>query len=346
MDPNNPGVLGNQPAPAPAPTPTPEPMAAPVSPAEPVTPAPEPVMAAAPAEPVAPVLGAQPAPAPAPMGTPAAPAPKKSNVGLIIAIIVAVLIVAGGIVAAILILNNNKGGSDDKPSTSQTSNKDDDKDDDIEDEDENEDEGEDEDEDEDEDDDKPATIKKEETKKDDTVAASGTYKDNSAYFININGTKYNFNNKISDLAKSGYEADKRIAEQGYTVKPNQYLILIGASQLTNKSVSTGISFTPYNDGTKEVAVKDAKLGSVTVRAGYSESDKKAIEKITFNGGLHIGSTREQVVKVFGAPTKTNSYDNNYEYIEYTSSTYKYYKFTIKDGVVSEITWENFGSLVH
>ena len=68
------------------------------------------------------VLGGAPAAAPA-----GAPAPKKSNVGVIVAIIVAALVLAGGAVAAVLIITNNNNGSKDE--TSNSKNADDGKDD-------------------------------------------------------------------------------------------------------------------------------------------------------------------------------------------------------------------------
>ena len=335
MDPNNPGVLGGQPAPAPAPTPTPEPMAAP-APAEPVAPAPQPVIAAepapapvepiAPAEPVAPVLGGQPAPAPAPMGAPmaapmgmpaAAPAPKKSNAGIIIAIIVAVLVIAGGIVAAILIINNNNSSSNNNTSSSQESG-----------------EG-----------NNGGSSNNNGGDSGEKLGSNPATK-NENYYIKIDGKKYTYNSKISDLEDSGYQIDSRAA--GYKVPANKYLLLIGASSLTHKSNNSKIGFTSYNDKSSDVTIEEAKLGKVEISDTYDKTQQAALEKITFFGGIHLGSTRAELIKAFGEPTdsRTSSYDEDTEYLDYESdSVYRKFEITVEDDVITSIKWTNYGKLI-
>ena len=275
------------------------------------------------------VLGGAPAaPAAAPAG---AQAPKKSSAGIIVAIIVAALLIAGGVVAAILIVNNNGDKKNDETSK-QESKKDDDKKLDK-DEDEEED---DEDEEEDEED-------KDDEDEDDSLSETAySYTSNDAYFVKINGKKYNFNSTISDVESTGFKLSSQAKEK--TVKSGQYLILIGSGTRLTKG-DAGIGFTPYNDGDDTVSVSKAKLGSVSVNSTTLESAQSVLKKITFNGGIHLGSTVAQLKKAFGEPTKLDqaSYGDTYEY---KASTYKKFTIKVKDGVVSEISWTNYGKFAN
>ena len=276
------------------------------------------------------VLGGAPAaPAAAPAG---AQAPKKSSAGIIVAIIVAALLIAGGVVAAILIVNNNGDKKDDETSK-QESKKDDKKLDEIDDEDDDED-----DEDEEDEDDED-----EEEEEDDSLSETAySYTSNDAYFVKINGKKYNFNNTLSEVENSGFKLSSAAKEK--TVKSGQYLILIGSGTRLTKG-DAGISYTPYNDGNDTVSVSKAKLGSVSVNSSSLESAQSVLKKITFNGGIHLGSTVAQLKKAFGEPTKLDqaSYGDTYEY---KASTYKKFTFKVKDGVVTEISWTNYGKFAN
>ena len=254
------------------------------------------------------VLGGTPAPAatPAAQGT---PAPKKANVGVIVAIIVAALVIAGGVVAAILIINNNNGDKkDDKESSQQTSKKDDEEE------------------------------KLEEEDDSTSTETAYSYTSNDAYFVKINGKKYDFNSTLSEVENSGFKLSSQAKEK--TVKSGQYLILSGGGTRLTKG-DAGIGFTPYNDGNDTVSVPKAKLGSVSVNTTSLESAQSVLKKITFNGGIHLGSSVDALKKAFGTPTKldTASYGDTYEY---KASTYKKFTFKVKEGVVTEISWTNYG----
>lgn len=271
------------------------------------------------------VLGGAPA-APA-----AAPAPKKSSAGIIVAIIVAALLIAGGVVAAILIVNNNGDKKDDETSK-QESKKDDDKKLDK-----------DEDEEEDDEDDEDEKEDKDDEDEDDSLSETAySYTSNDAYFVKINGKKYNFNNTMSDVEKSGFKMSSQAKEK--TVKSGQYLILMGGGTRLTKG-DAGLGYTPYNDGSSTVSISDAKLGSISVNSTSLESAQSVLKKITFNGGIHLGSTVAQLKKAFGEPTKLDqaSYGDTYEY---KASTYKKFTFKVKDGVVTEISWTNYGKFAN
>ncbi len=270
----------------------------------------------------------------APKAEKAAPADtpkKKSNAGIIVAIIVAALILAGGAVAAVLIITNPFGwGKDDKETSQQEDKKDDEKksDDDKKDDDKKDDDKKDDDDDDDTDDSDDAVISK-------------PYTSNDAYYIKINGKKYNFNNTITEVEASGFKMHSQAKDQ--KVPAGGYLILIGGSRLTDGD-SNGFGYTPYNDGKEKITVAEAKLGSITLTTPSSDKAKDVIKKITVYGGIHIGSSLSDLKKVFGeaTETKTASYGDTYEYKD---STYRKYSFKVKDGVVDEITWTNYGSLV-
>ena len=270
----------------------------------------------------------------APKAEKAAPADapkKKSNAGIIVAIIVAALILAGGAVAAVLIITNPFGwGKDDKGTNQQEDKKDDEKksDDDKKDDDKKDDDKKDDDYDDDTDDSDDAVISK-------------PYTSNDAYYIKINGKKYNFNNTITEVEASGFKMHSQAKDQ--KVPAGGYLILIGGSRLTDGD-SNGFGYTPYNDGKEKITVAEAKLGSITLTTPSSDKAKDVIKKITVYGGIHIGSSLSDLKKVFGeaTETKTASYGDTYEYKD---STYRKYSFKVKDGVVDEITWTNYGSLV-
>jgi hypothetical protein len=117
----------------------------------------------------------------------------------------------------------------------------------------------------------------------------------------------------------------------------------GGTRLTKGDA--GLGYTPYNDGSSTVSISDAKLGSISVNSTSLESAQSVLKKITFNGGIHLGSTVAQLKKAFGEPTKLDqaSYGDTYEY---KASTYKKFTIKVKDGVVSEISWTNYGKFAN
>ena len=229
--------------------------------------------------------------------------PKKSNVGIIVAIVIAALVIAGGVIAAILIINNGNGEKD-EPKTA------------------------------------------EESKDSQDEDAGKPYKKDGAYFIKIDGKKYTFENKLEDLAESGYEVNSRVENQ--TVPSGKYMIMIGGGYLNNNDNNTNISITPYNDGADDVTFPEAKLGKVTVSSVTNVKTQPIYEAMEFFGGIHLGSTREDLVKAFGEPTDTHEYDNykggKYEKIEYEAKTWKKFEFKVEEGKVTESSWVNYGGL--
>ncbi len=176
--------------------------------------------------------------------------------------------------------------------------------------------------------------------------AGKPYKKDGAYFIKIDGKKYTFENKLEDLAESGYKVNSRVENQ--TVPSGKYMIMIGGGYLNNNDNNTNISITPYNDGKDDVTFPEAKLGKVTVSSVTNVKTQPIYESMEFFGGIHLGSTREDLIKAFGEPTDTHEYDNykggKYEKIEYQAKTWKTFEFKVEDGKVTEISWVNYGGL--
>lgn len=240
---------------------------------------------------------------------------KKSNAGIIVAIIVAAVIIAGGVVAAILLLPQLTKGDDNSNdnSSSQTANRDDDN---------NSKDG---------DNDgkysKPAMV-------------------DDAYFVKIGKKEYTFRSKLSDLSESGYEVNSKVENE--KVPAGKYMIMIGGGYLSNKTDDTSIKVTPYNDSNNDTTFPSAMLGSVTISDTYDKDEQAILEKIEFYGGIHLGSSREDLIEAFGEPDESKEYDNykggKYEKIEYSAKTWKKFEFQVEGGIVTEMSWTNYGDL--
>jgi len=176
--------------------------------------------------------------------------------------------------------------------------------------------------------------------------SSKPYESDSAYYIKIDGKKYTFENKLSDLSEAGYKVSSYVENK--TVPAGKYMIMIGGGSLSNSDKGTSFSITPYNDGEDDVLFPEAKLGKVTVSNSTLAKAQAEYEAMEFFGGIHLGSTREDLVKAFGEPTDTHEYENykggKYEKITFKAKTWKTFEFQVEEGKVTEISWTNYGGL--
>ena len=152
---------------------------------------------------------------------------------------------------------------------------------------------------------------------------------------------------MADLDSSKrYEVSDKVVNE--KVPAGKYMIMIGGGYLTNKENDTDFKITPYNDSSNDTTFPDAKLGSVTISDAYDEDEQAILEKIEFYGGIHLGSTRKELTKVFGEPTDEREYDNykggKYQKLEFEAKTWKKFEFQIEDGKVTEMSWTNYGKL--
>lgn len=170
-------------------------------------------------------------------------------------------------------------------------------------------------------------------------------KDKNNYYITFNGTKLKVGDKISDILKTGYTIKDKDLEE--TVPSNRYLL---GKSVIGKDNKTLFKVTPLNISSSTVSVKDAVVGRIEV--GTYDYNLLPEELLNMNievyGGIKLGSTYDDMVRVFGT-----------DYFEYNSNpdgladkiTYKSYKYSRgykgfefkidKNGKISEIDWNNY-----
>lgn len=177
---------------------------------------------------------------------------------------------------------------------------------------------------------------------------SEPYKNDKAYYIKIDGKTFTNQSKIKDLGKVDYNYRSTVENQN--VPAGKYMIMIGGGYVNNSDKGTSIAITPYNDGEETVKFPEAKLGKITLTTTTVEKAQAEYKKMEIYGGIHLGSTRKDVEKAFGEPTDEHEYDNykggKYQKLEYKDKTWKLFEFKIEDGVVTEISWTNYGGLNH
>jgi hypothetical protein len=263
----------------------------------------------APTEPVAPAETPTPTDVPAgPSETPVAPvapAPKKSNTGLIVGIIIAAIVVIGGGIAAALIIpnlggSNNGGGSSNGGGSNNGGNQE---------------------------------------------VNIPVAENDASYFVKIDGKEYNYRSKLSEVEESGYKLSDAVRSK--SVDARKYLIMIGGGTMTDKSTGVYFDFVPYNDGDNKVSFPEAMLGSVTVEKNSDAKKQAVLESIEFVGGIHLGSSREDLIAAFGEPTSTREQKastGTYEIIEFKDKTWKKFEFNVQGGVITEMKWTNYGDL--
>lgn len=164
---------------------------------------------------------------------------------------------------------------------------------------------------------------------------------NDNYYVSIKGKKFKVGDKISDLKEVGLKQQDRVLSE--KVKKNTYVI--GAGSILNDAGKRVINLTPYNPTDDTITVADAVIGGCEVGDYlYSKIDKEVLDlDVEVGGGIKLGSTLEDVKKVFGE-TDTTYTAESLGYTKYTYKSkkiYKSYEFTIdKDGKVSKIYWQN------
>ena len=177
---------------------------------------------------------------------------------------------------------------------------------------------------------------------------SEPYKNDKAYFLKIDGKAFTNQSKIKDLGKVDYNYRSTVENQN--VPAGKYMLMIGGGYVNNSDKGTSIAITPYNDGSDSVKFPEAKLGKITLTATTVAKAQAEYEKMKIYGGIHLGSTRKEVEKAFGEPTDEHEYDNykggKYQKLEYKDKTWKLFEFKIEDGIVTELSWTNYGKLNH
>lgn len=191
---------------------------------------------------------------------------------------------------------------------------------------------------------------KENNNSDDSKHVSSTektysIKDNEVYLIKVKGKVFKAGDKISNVSQVGLK--QKDSDLNKTIPSNRYLLSMSLLNDVNKSV---FKVVPLNSTDKTINVSDAVIGGVEVGdINYSKIPEDTLKlNIEFFGGIKLGSTYEDIVKVFGEPDFENEFkaDEKYNmpaYKTYTySSGYKGFKFIIDDnGKVSQIEWNDY-----
>lgn len=164
---------------------------------------------------------------------------------------------------------------------------------------------------------------------------------NDNYFIKIKGEEFKVGDKISDISKVGLKQDPDVLNE--TVPKNKYMI--GAGTIYDSNDEDVCDITPYNPTDSDITIADAVIGGFEV--GSFEYDSISEEALALDvevaGGIKLGSSYEDIVKVFGETDKIYK-SESLAYTQYTyesEEVYRSYKFAVdKDGKVSRIEWQN------
>lgn len=170
--------------------------------------------------------------------------------------------------------------------------------------------------------------------------------EDAAYIINIDGKTFTYKNKLKDLEEVGLYVSDSVKDE--TVKAGKYVIMFAGGRLSNTEKNISLRFMPYNDGTEDVKLPDAKLGTVTVSLDTNEAKNDIYSQWTFYGGIHLGSTEEELLEVYGEPYDKSESENYKGEMKTTykfrGSSYQNFEFAVIDGKVTEMSWTNYGSL--
>lgn len=160
--------------------------------------------------------------------------------------------------------------------------------------------------------------------------------DNDSYFFVIDGKKFSAGDRIADVMDLGY--GMKSEEQEEEIPAHKYMI--GAGGMRDAENSRVFVLTPFNTTSSAIKVSDSVIGGLDLSDVWAEDDEKAFN-IEVYGGLKLGSTEAEVKKVFGEPSNVVEVNDNTTALKYDSDeVYRGFDFTIKDGKVTTIQWQN------
>ena len=160
--------------------------------------------------------------------------------------------------------------------------------------------------------------------------------DDKSYYFSIDGKKYYAGDKISDLQKEGFTL--REIEKTENAPAGKYVI--GAGHMVNSEDVTCFSVTPYNIKETDLTIEETVIGGLTLENFSAKKDEKALN-IEVYGGIKLGSTKDEVEKVFGT-TDDITIGDTYTVYKYNSKeVYRSFKIRFdQDDVVDTIEWKN------
>ena len=180
------------------------------------------------------------------------------------------------------------------------------------------------------------------TEKDNTVKnqeeAKEPINDNDSYFFIYDGKKFNVGDKISSIEE---KTDLVVREREKTedVPANKYMIGAGYIQTADKKTSFYV--TPYNTESSAVKVPDTSIGGFDLDEDNLKYDSKLAD-VEIVGGLKLGSSLDDVKKVFGETEEIYEGTNYDQYTYKSEEVYRNYefKFSKDEKKVIEIKWKN------
>jgi len=158
---------------------------------------------------------------------------------------------------------------------------------------------------------------------------------NKQYYFIYDGKKFIAGDPIKNVESVGLKL--RDSEKNESVKANTYMI--GAGYIQNAEHKSEFHITPYNDTKEKVLIPETKIGGFYLDGDNLKNDPK-LANVEVYGGIKIGSSEEDVKKVFGEPS------SKYETTSWTTLSYKSkevyrnFEFRVKDGKVIYMGWQN------
>lgn len=168
---------------------------------------------------------------------------------------------------------------------------------------------------------------------------------NNCYYVKINGTKFNAGDKISSVSSVGLKQKEK--NLSTSIPKNRYLLAESVIDSNEKEIC---KFVPLNDTEDKITVADAVIGGFEVGTyNYKKISEDTLKyEIEIYGGIKLGSTYDDMVKVFGEPDFKHEAAANESLKMEAYTTYKYskgykaFEFIVDDsGKISQIEWNNY-----
>ena len=162
--------------------------------------------------------------------------------------------------------------------------------------------------------------------------------DNDSYYFIYDGKKFKAGDKVSSIEEKT-ELVLREREKTEDVPANKYMIGAGYIQTAEKKSSFYV--TPYNTENSAVKVPDTSIGGFDLDSTNLKNDSKLAD-VEVVGGLKLGSSFEDVKKIFGETEDIYEGTNYDQYTYKSKEVYRSYvfKFSKDEKKVIEITWKN------
>ena len=115
--------------------------------------------------------------------------------------------------------------------------------------------------------------------------------------------------------------------------------MIGAGHMKTSDNKSSFDVTPYNITDSSVKVPDSVIGGFDI-SDFELRYNPKLSEIEVYGGIKLGSTEEELKDAFGEPSSVTDLDTSKTYYYESTDVYRDYKFTIKEGKVTSIEWQN------